>query len=303
MNKFFLMFVMLLGSFTYAQTSRTIELESLGNATVEVKVTDYSNNGVVVGFKTTIFNDGIDVSDGGTIIQHLIEDYADYANFLTTITNLVNDEIVKVREARIEDIKSLAVTNTTIEIIPDTTHVGDVINISYVGATDFSISHRPSNSGGYIEDIHPNLLSNFYFIIELYVGQAKGAYDASLLDPRYGLPKGSVELRDARANTLKSFADLQYPVLFDVTIGDFDVNTGGDGVPGQTIPSWGIQYYFSFNGTAFPLLQTVYGMTNGEFSKLEDMSYSQFEDFLDAFISQTEDSASIADVKFDFDCN
>ena len=296
MNKFLLMFVMLLGSFTYAQTSRTIELESLGNYTVTVDVVQNTHD-----WSTFIYNNGVEVHHG--LLNGLVEDYSYYSNHLTTITNLVNDEIVKVREARIEHIKSLAVTNTTIEIIPDTTFVGDVINISYEGATNYNIPYRPSSSGGYIEDYHPNSLFTIYSTIGIWVTQAKSAYEASLLDPRYGLPKGSVELRDARANTLKSFADLQYPILFDVTIGDFPVNTGGDGVPGETIPSWGIQYYFSFNGIAFPLLQTVYGMTNSEFSKLEDMRYDQFEDFLDAFISQTEDSASIADVRFDFDCN
>ena len=295
MKQLLLMFVLLVGSFTNAQTSRTLELESLGNDTVIVDVVQNTFD-----YSTYIYNDGTEVHH--SVFNGLIEDHTGYANHLINITNLVSDEITKVREARIEHIKSLAVTNTTIEIIPDTTFVGDVINISYDGGTNYNIPYRPSSSGGYIEDYHPNSLSSIYYIIGLYVEQAEIAYQASLLDPRYGLPKGSEELKTARANTLVSLAELQDPMLYDITTGDFLVNTGPEGST-ETSPSWGIQYYFSFNGTAYPLLLTVYNVTAGEFLKLENMRYDQFEDFVDAFISQTEDNVSIADIRFDFNCN
>ena len=212
------MFVMLLGSFTYAQTSgdnfdfscidlrteRINKLQALGDTNVSVVVSDFGGN-----TRTVIIRNGIERFDG--LIFNPIETWGDetFDNHFSNITNLVSDQLNLniTRDSRIEYTKSLtASTSATVEVIEDTTYDGDVFIISYEGASNFQIIQRVNtfgNSYGYIEYAVEPDLTNFYLAVEQYIDFAHSEYLESIVPPASA----------SASNPLSNQSQLVYDIL------------------------------------------------------------------------------------------
>ena len=182
--------------FTNTQALRQPRIDQL-----EAAFTQYSTSTVSLSLITdTDGNDAV-LFDGGThsrtfqfnALLENISEYALSAYILTfgTYVDLVQSELdsiatTSVRTERMEHVQSLTSTNTTIVVTADTVYAeGDVFTIYYEGLTTSVYIQRPSNGGGFIEDLSTEVapgatqseLEYFYFIIETLVGYAQAAYD------------------------------------------------------------------------------------------------------------------------------
>ena len=273
------MFVMLLGSFTYAQTEREIRLAHIQTLTSTNTTITHSDDTLYVGDVFTVSN-GIDSSvhrpalgSPNFTLYGYVEDLQGYylTTFYATIQNLVNG--LQSSYSRTDELENLGNGIVTVDVIQNTSDWS-----TFVYSDGVEIYHGLLN--GLIDDYSD--YDNHLVTI------------TNLVNDRI--------LFNERSSKLISIAEAHIPTLSNITTGDFLVNTGPEGST-ETSPSWGIQYYFSVNGVSYPLLLTVYNVTGGEFLKLEHMRHDQFEDFVDAFTSQTDSSMAISDKVFDFNCN
>ena len=280
------MFVMLLGSFTYAQTEREIRLAHIQTLTSTNTTITHSDDTLYVGDVFTVSN-GIDSSvhrpalgSPNFTLYGYVEDLQGYylTTFYATIQNLVNG--LQASYSRTDELENLGNGIVTVEV------TDDIINGEIVGYVT-----TIKNDGNVIFD------QTFGVTID---NQSDSGY-AYHLSNITNLVNDRI-LFNERSSILISIVEAHIPMLSNITTGYFDVNTGPEGSI-ETSPSWGIQYYFSVNGVSYPLLLTVHNVTGGEFLKLEHMRHDQFEDFVDAFTSQTGSSMAISDKVFDFNCN
>ena len=270
------MFVMLLGSFTYAQTDREIILDHIQTLTSTNTTITHSDDTENAGDVFTISN-GIDSNIQrpypAPYLFGYVEDMTSpyLTAFYGTITTHVNN--LQASYSRTRELENLGNGIVTVDVVQNTSDWS-----TFVYSDGVEIYHGLLN--GLIDDYSD--YDNYLVTI------------TNLVNDRI--------LFNERSSKLISIAEAHIPTLSNITTGDFLVNTGPEGST-ETSPSWGIQYYFSVNGVSYPLLLTVYNVTGGEFLKLEHMRHDQFEDFVDAFTSQTGSSMAISDKVFDFNCN
>ena len=211
------MLVMLLGSFTYAQitdgdyfnfscgptaaemlkSERIIELEALGDGVVTLTVTITTSNGVVDGYKSSIYNDGVfyDAYLIGTAIELQSKESfdANVSNMKSIVDGLIDDNYQAanaVRNARLDYIQTLATGNTVITVSEDPTYAGDYFNISHNGPNPPTYYNYRAIGGAYVQDISDELvpggqgatyLSQFYDGFATWVMFAQSEYDAAAL--------------------------------------------------------------------------------------------------------------------------
>ena len=198
------MFVMLLGSFTYAQTSgdnfdfscidlrteRINKLQALGDTNVSVVVSDFGSD-----TRTVITRNGNEEFNG--VLYGLIGTWSveKFDNHFSNVTNLVSDQLnLNIERAeRLAYVQTLVSSNTTIVRSDDTEYNGnpidgDVFSISYEGSTSTYIQ-RPMGIGtellnyGNIEDMVEPYLGSFYLAISQWVGLAQSEYLESIVPP------------------------------------------------------------------------------------------------------------------------
>ena len=194
MKQLLLMFVLLISSFTNAQnfnfscgptaaetlkSERIMELEALGDGIVTLTVTITLSNGVVDGYKSSIYNDGelYDSYPIGTAIELQLKESFDnnVANMKGMVDGLISDN----RDERLMHVQSLATGNIIITPLPDPTFEGDIFNVSHDGpnpSTGYNV--RTKNSGGYIQELTASELSQFYNSFGFYITMVQGEYDA-----------------------------------------------------------------------------------------------------------------------------
>ena len=288
MNKFFLMFVMLLGSFTYAQTSRELILDHIQTLTS-------TNTTISVDEDTVNIGDVITVSNGinnGIIRPYVLPSFTGYVEDMTVtyLSIFYNDlaTIVRTLESeysRTAELESLGdgIVTVSVEILwPDTTYSATKISI-FNGETLMWDTVVNSLLDDLDIAIYKNHLTNITNLVN----------DQLLLNER--------------ANILISIVEAHSPILFDIVAGDFTVNIGADGTTATAV-SWGIGYSFYVPGIVDPFVSTpltVYGITKDETNpsfSLIFLSSDQFDSFVSELTDQTSGFAVYADV-FDFGCN
>ena len=208
MKQLLLMFVLLVSSFTNAQdfnfscgptaaetlkSDRIIELEALGDGTVTLVVTDTFNNGIIDGYVSSIYNDGIlhESYPIGTPIELQLKASFDnnVLNMKSIVDGLISDNetaMNAVRTERLAYIQTLATGNTVITVSEDPTFDGDYFNISHDGPNPPTYYNYRAIGGAYVEDISDELvpgglgatyLSQFYDGFATWVMLAQGEYD------------------------------------------------------------------------------------------------------------------------------
>ena len=170
-------------------------------AQLEVAFTQYSTSTVSLSLIIDANGNDAVLFDGGAYsrtfqFNALLENISEYAldayiSTFGTYVDLVQDELdiiakTALRTERMDHVQTLVSSNTTIVVTEDTVYAeGDVFTIYYEGATTSVYIQRPSNGGGFIEDLSTEVapgatqseLEYFYFIIETLVGYAQAAYD------------------------------------------------------------------------------------------------------------------------------
>ena len=287
MNKFFLMFVMLLGSFTYAQTSRETILNHVQTLTSTNTTITQSDDTLYAGDVFTISN-GIDSSvhrpalgSPNFTLYGYVEDLQGYylTTFYATIQNLVNN--LQASYSRADELENLGDSTVTVEV---EVVFSDTTKTTIFNGTDEVFS---SQIFGLIDEWDANKYENHLTNITNLVN------DQLLLNER--------------ANILISIVEAHSPILFDIVAGDFTVNIGADGTTATAV-SWGIGYSFYVPGIVDPFVSTpltVYGITKDETNpsfSLIFLSSDQFDSFVSELTDQTSGFAVYADV-FDFGCN
>ena len=210
MKQLLLMLVMLFSSITYAQdfsfscgptaaeilkSERIMELEVLGDGVVTLTVTITTSNGVVDGYKSSIYNDGVfyDAYLIGTAIELQSKESFDtnVTNMKSIVDGLIDDNYQAanaLRNARLDYIQTLATGNTVITVSEDPTYAGDYFNISHDGPNPPTYYNYRVTGGAYVQDISDELvpggqgatyLSQFYDGFATWVMFAQGEYDAS----------------------------------------------------------------------------------------------------------------------------
>ena len=281
------MFVMLLGSFTYAQTSRELILDHIQTLTSTNTTITHSDDTMHIGDVFTISN-GIDSSvhrpalgSPNFTLYGYVEDLQGYylTAFYSTIQNLVN--ALQASYNRTDELENLSNGDVTVkvEIV-----FSDTTKTTILNGTDEVFS---SQIFGLIDEWDANKYENHLTNITNLVN------DQLLLNER--------------ANILISIVEAHSPILFDIVAGDFTVNIGADGTT-ETAVSWGIGYSFYVAGVIDPFVSTpltVYGITKEEANpsfSLIFLSSDQFDSFVNELTDQTSGFAVYANV-FDFGCN
>ena len=285
------MFVMLLGSFTYAQTDRETILDHVQTLTSTNTTITHSDDTLYAGDVFTISN-GIDSSvhrpalgSPNFTLYGYVENLQGYylTTFYSTIQNLVNN--LQASYSRADELENLGdgTVTVSVEILwPDTTYSATKISI-FNGETLMWDTVVNSLLDALDIAVYENHLTNITNLVN----------DQLLLNER--------------ANILISIVEAHSPILFDIVAGDFTVNIGADGTT-ETAVSWGIGYSFYVPGIVDPFVSTpltAYGITKDETDpsfSLIFLSSDQFDSFVSELTDQTSGFAVYADV-FDFGCN
>ena len=281
------MFVMLLGSFTYAQTSRETILNHVQTLTSTNTTITQSDDTLYAGDVFTISN-GIDSSvhrpalgSPNFTLYGYVEDLQGYylTAFYSTIQNLVNN--LQDSYSRADELENLGDGTVTVEV-----------EIVFSDTTKTTIS----NGTNVVE------ISQIFGLID--------EWDITKYENHLTNITNLVNdqlLLNERANILISIVEAHSPILFDIVAGDFTVNIGADGTT-ETAVSWGIGYSFYVPGIVDPFVSTpltAYGITKDETDpsfSLIFLSSDQFDSFVSELTDQTSGFAVYADV-FDFGCN
>ena len=286
MNKFFLMFVTLLGSFTYAQTEREIRLTYIQTLTSTNTTIVHSDDTENAGDVFTISN-GIDseierpfTSQTGFYgyVENIGVNHLSlfYGNIETKVKNL------QASYSRTRELENLGdgIVTVNVEILwPDTTYTSTKISI-FNGETlvwDTVIQSLLDDLS--ITD-YENHLTNITNLVD----------DQKILS--------------TRVNQLIAIIE-NYPDLTDIKYGDFTVDIDAN----TTAESWGIQYSFTVPGfgTYDAVALTTYEETKNETTpvfSLIFMSQDQFNTFASELNEQAAaHSQHVPAGSFDFSCN
>ena len=280
------MFVMLLGSFTYAQTDREIILDHIQTLTSTNTTITHSDDTENAGDVFTISN-GIDseierpfTSQTGFYgyVENISVNHLSlfYGNIETKVKNL---QASYSRTRELENLGDGIVTVSVDILWPDTTYTSTKISI-FNGETlvwDTVIQSLLDDLS--ITD-YENHLTNITNLVD----------DQKILS--------------TRVNQLVAIIE-NYPDLTDIRYGDFTVNIDAN----TTAESWGIQYSFTVPGagTYDAVALTTYEETKNETTPVFSLIFMSNDQF-NTFASELNEQAAaysqhVPAGSFDFSCN